>query len=785
MKSSYNIINRIIERRLHQSDIMDMLNYLDIQEREKFFSKVTDLLSKFTALLEVTRTISDILDLDPLMSRIVQISMETINVDQGFLFLHDNETGELFCRTGQGECKGEIRISRKSGLTGKVFETGEALIVNNVDSDNAYDKDVDETDGSVTRNILCAPIRGKAGDIIGVLRLINKKNGDFSDDDLLLLEAITTQASAALQNAKLFHKVQRAKEDETQLLEITASFSSELQLKPLLAKVMVTTANMLDAERSTLFLYDEKTDELWSQVALGESKELRIPSRAGIAGTVFHSREIINIPDAYSDARFNPEVDKKTGYVTRNILTVPVNNKEGKTIGVVQVLNKKGGPFTKVDEDWLWAFSTQASTAIENAKLFDEVLDMKNYNESILESLTNGVVSLNSAHIVVKCNSAALRILGVSDDGIMGRYIGELISHAGNEWLMDNLDLVVKTGKPYVAMDTEIVLRDKRKVATNMMIVPLVNIKNEAIGSVLVFEDLTNEKRLKSTMARYMTKEVAEKLLLAGDTMLGGQLQEATVLFSDIRSFTTISEKMGAHETVRLLNEYFTLMVDIIFRYGGVLDKYIGDAIMAVYGAPFTSGEDEDRAVTAAIEMLRELKNYNKRRMHEGKDIIKIGIGINTDEVVAGNIGSIKRMDYTVIGDGVNLASRLERANKYYGTGILLSEFTFRQLKNRYIYREVDYLRVKGKDKPVNVYEILDYHDDSSFINLKDTLELYHEGLSLYRQAKWKESIKKLEKAHSLNKRDRICRIYLDRCRYFLSNPPNENWEGVWTMQEK
>ena len=581
---------------------------------------------------------------------------------------------------------------------------------------------------------------------------------------------------------------------ESKMLEVTTAISAEIQLLPLLEKIMLTVTDILDADRSTLFLFDPRSNQLWSNVAqgIGEGQEIRIPAHSGIAGSVFSTGEIVNIKDAYSDSRFNKAVDKKTGYKTNSILCMQVRNKTGKPIGVCQVLNKSGGPFTEIDERRLGAFSAQAAIAIENAQLFEEVNNIKNYNEAILESMTNGVISLDAEGNIAKANGAALALMLCTDEPerLIGKAAYEFFA-GPNDWLVEGIKKVLLSGHYDEAHDVLLTLPDwndsgsQAVASVNVLLHPLTNIKGERIGCLLVLEDITNEKRLRSTMARYMTKEVADKLLEEGEEALGGTLQQSTVLFSDIRAFTSLAERVGPQETVGMLNEYFTIMVDLIMSNSGILDKYIGDALMAVFGAPFSTGEDEDNAVRTAIQMLQSLQAFNRERVQLSKEPIRVGVGINSDQILSGNIGSDRRMDYTVIGDGVNLAARLESATKTYGVSVLISEFTVDRLKGDYRLREVDRLRVKGKENAVSMFEALDIYPEGAFPNLDLVVPVYDKGLAAYRGRDFKDALSKFEQALNLHPGDSVSRLYRERCLHFIESPPPEDWDGVYRMKTK
>jgi adenylate cyclase len=579
-----------------------------------------------------------------------------------------------------------------------------------------------------------------------------------------------------------FNHMVRGLRDEVRMLEVTHGLTGELKLDLLIQRIMSAAADLLEAERSTLFVYDPKTDELWSRYAAGlGSAEIRIPSHAGIAGAVFTTGRTENVADAYRDSRFNPDADRRTGYHTRNILCMPIVNKAGARIGVTQVLNKKGQePFTAKDEARLRAFTAQVAVSLENAQLFDQVLSVKNYNESILKSTSNGMITLDTEGNLVTANEAALAILKLGRERVIGIPADALFG-GENGWVLAAIERVAGSGEKDISVDASLSLGGT-PVSVNMTVQPLSGLNGEHIGSMLVFEDITAEKRIKTTMARYMSKEVADQLLAGGESELGGKTQTVSILFSDVRGFTTLSEALGARETVSLLNEYFAEMVDVVFRHGGILDKYIGDAIMALFGAPFGKPGDADNAVAVANGMLITLGALNERRQKRGQDPINIGVGIATGEVVVGNIGSPSRMEYTVIGDSVNLASRLEGANKYYGSRILVDEATVRAMKTTTPLREIDLIKVKGKDRPVAVYEVLGYLDPALLPGL---LGRFNDGLSAYRARDWRAAIAGFEGALKQRQADAPSAMYIERCRHYLEAPPEFDWDGVWVLHDK
>jgi adenylate cyclase len=738
-------------------------------------------------LLSLSKKIATFTDLPTALRYIVEVSAREVQADRASLFLNDPATNELYTQFAQGNLTDEIRIMNDSGVSGAVFQSGEPLIIHDPYSDPRFNHRIDQHTGYITKDIICVPVKTARGQTIGVLQALNKHRGEFNHDDLVLLIELTAHAAYALDSMIELERIKKLRQHEVEFLEVISEISSDINIESLLTKVMSEATRMLDAERSTLFLNDEKTDELWSQVGEGLGlMQIRLANHLGIAGSVFTSGTSINIPHAYADLRFNPAFDRKTGFFTRSILCVPIINKDGKTIGVTQVLNKKNGSFTAEDESRLKTFTAQIAISLENASLFADVQNIKNYNEGILLSMTNAVLTFDEEGRLKTCNKAGESIFNDPDNSISGKTATEIFSDS-NPWLLEKIDVVLASKQNDMTIDADL-KAGSTQLSANVTVMPLLSVDGKSMGFIVMIEDISAEKRMKSTMSRYIDPSIADRLLADKSDIFDGQNVHATILFSDIRGFTTLTEQLGPQDTVHLLNEYFEIMVDCISSEGGILDKFIGDAIMAGFGIPQSLDDDEDRGLRAALSMIRKLNVWNAGRIANGKLPLNIGIGLNSDNVVSGNIGSRKRMDYTMIGDGVNLAARLESACKQYNTSILISEFTKANLNGTYRMRDVDRVVVKGKTVPVNVYEVLDYHTEETFPRLMEVLNLYQEGIKHYRAMEWDDAATQFQKCLKFQAQDFLSEMYINRCKFLRENPPettNGHWDGVWVLDGK
>ncbi len=286
------------------------------------------------------------------------------------------------------------------------------------------------------------------------------------------------------------------------------------------------------------------------------------------------------------------------------------------------------------------------------------------------------------------------------------------------------------------------------------------------------------QKYVPADLVRYLVQSNQE-------AVLGGEKRTLSVFFSDIADFTTISERLSPEKLVKVLGEYLGEMSDIISNNKGTVDKYIGDAIMAFWGAPIECSDHAYLACKSAIEnqnRLRDLRNNKWKK--ERKPLFDIRIGINTGELIVGNMGSENRLNYTAIGDTVNVASRLEAINKYYNTQIICSDGTQKLVKNKIVTRKLDLVTVKGKTQAGSIYEVIGLKDQ---IPAKEQtfIKRYEEALNLYTTRKFEQGLKLFSECHKEKPNDEATKVFMERCVYYIANPPNERWNGVYSYTKK
>ena len=359
--------------------------------------------------------------------------------------------------------------------------------------------------------------------------------------------------------------------------------------------------------------------------------------------------------------------------------------------------------FNSSDLDLLTALCNQAAVAIDNARLFKDINESKQFNESILGSIATGVITLNELGEIDSINGAGKKILRMDEKEVLGNHYMFLFQK-------DNeiIELIQKT-EAHNQAQTEMnisfltVSEDSR---INVSSSPRLGLGGAVQGTVLTLEDISDISKVKNTFKRYVSKQVVDEILDDETKLnLGGEKREITVLFSDIRGFTSMSENMDPEKVVSTLNEHFSAMIDIVFKHNGTLDKIVGDQLMIVFGAPTRRDDDTERAVLTAQEMQEKIKDINKKRKKRKEKPVFIGIGINKGSAVSGNIGSRERMDYTIIGDAVNLGARLCSAAG--PDEILISQDVYNSVAKNTPCKELERINVKGKKEKINIYRVL------------------------------------------------------------------------------
>jgi len=319
------------------------------------------------------------------------------------------------------------------------------------------------------------------------------------------------------------------------------------------------------------------------------------------------------------------------------------------------------------------------------------------------------------------------------------------------------------------------------------MVYPLLVILSVYI-SITVYKYLSESRQkrfIRSAFSTYLAPTVVQQLIDSPENLeLGGEEREITAFFSDVQGFTSISEKLTPNELVELLNEFLTEMTNIILEHEGTVDKFEGDAIIAFYGAPNALENQAETACLTCVDMQKRLGELREKWHQEGKPELKMRIGLSTGPAVVGNMGSRNRMDYTMMGDTVNTAARLEGVNKIYGIYTLVCETTFKKASQRVWGREIDAINVIGKAEPVTVYQLLGYSEDIDETMLKMT-GLYAEGLHLYRQQHWESAIEKFDAALNVSPDDGPSKEMRDRCAAYKIEPPSQDWDGSYTMKTK
>ncbi len=514
----------------------------------------------------------------------------------------------------------------------------------------------------------------------------------------------------------LSRQVTAFEEERSKLLALTTTtqaVNSSLELDEVLRLVMDTIIRLTEAERGFLMLRNVngemqiRTARNWEQVSIN-ANEFAISKT--VIQRVIDSCEAILTTNAQEDPRFGGQ-ESIVAYNLRSILCVPLKAKS-ELIGVIYADNRiRSGIFTEAKRDLLLVFANQAAIAIENARLFEsvrrtlnEVTELKNLMDNVFSSIASGVITADVQDQITLCNRAAETILGQEIQTIIGHRLEDVLPSVADD-IRPHLSAIRQNDKPVIGLEISHTMPVRGAVDWRLNLSPLKDANQDTQGITIVLDDMTEHKHLEA-QRRLLERMVSPAVLdqINPDSLqIGGKRTEITILFADIRGFTSYSEKQTPEDLVSVLNRYLAAGAEAVLREEGTVDKFLGDAVMAWFNAPLPQPDHTLRAVRAALDLKSAVEKLHRELPPEAH--LSFGVGIHYGEAVLGWIGTERRLEFTAIGDSVNTAKRIQENSMK--SQILISKEAYERVKDSVAAVAYGPMKVKGKTEVIDVYEVM------------------------------------------------------------------------------
>jgi len=511
-----------------------------------------------------------------------------------------------------------------------------------------------------------------------------------------------------------------------ELVRASALLSNEYELKPLISVLVEQSLDITHSDVAALYLFTEPEKPVSDLKMVYKRGNFPIPAEFGkeseLIDFLLECRKAVVLQErkklAFSDLFLHPGMQSG--------IALPVITRKS-TIGILFLNSRKQNFYNRASFNFLNSYTKQAAGMLHNSKLFRElkeyvsqVEELERYQESIFTSMTNILITTDENDRIEYFNHMAAESLGLTDEHV-GTDLRNVFGRSISKKILNSIDKVRNTGQDILGLEGIYKRnREEKDMDFSLNVSPLQGVRGKHKGLTLLFTDQSRERELKEKVdvakedrrvikdmfARYLSNDIVQNLMESPELVKpGGGTKHATVFFADIRGYTSFSEDKAPEYIIEVLNDYFREAVEIVIKYGGYIDKFIGDCIMAAWGVPMVNEkEDAIKAVSCAVEIQSLVKSKDRHFFTGRAEKLEVGFGMHTGDLVAGNLGSSRRMDYTVIGDTVNLAARLEGVS---GPGeIIITEDTRSFLDDRFLIENRKPVKVKGKVKPIQIYNV-------------------------------------------------------------------------------